>query len=68
MNKSKRNFALIGVAGYVAPSHLDAIKRNDGILLASVDPHDSVGILDSFFPNAAFFSEYERFDRFLDKQ
>lgn len=63
-----KNFALTGVAGYVAPRHLDAIKRTGSELLAAIDPHDSVGILDSFFPKAAFFSEYERFDRFLEKR
>ncbi len=62
------NFALTGVAGYIAPRHLKAIQAVDGNLLAVCDPHDSVGILDSYFPNAAFFREFERFDRHLEKR
>jgi len=61
------NFALTGVAGYIAPRHLKAIQAVDGHLLAVCDPHDSVGVLDSYFPNAAFFKEFERFDRHLEK-
>lgn len=61
------NFALIGAAGYVAPRHLQAIKANGGHLLAAIDPNDSVGILDSYFPDTAFFTEFERFDRHLEK-
>lgn len=61
------NFALTGVAGYIAPRHLKAIQAVDGNLLAACDPHDSVGVLDSYFPNAAFFKEFERFDRHLEK-
>jgi len=61
------NFALTGVAGFVAPRHLRAIKATGNRLVAALDPHDSVGILDSFFPEAAFFREFERFDRHLDK-
>lgn len=60
-------FALIGAAGYVAPRHLRAIRANGGTLVAALDPHDSVGILDSYFPEAAFFTEFERFDRHLEK-
>lgn len=59
----KNNFALIGAAGYIAPRHLKAIKENNQNLAAILDPNDSVGIIDSFFPEAAFFTEYERFDR-----
>lgn len=59
----KHNFALIGAAGYIAPRHLKAIKENEQNLAAILDPSDSVGIIDSYFPEAAFFSEYERFDR-----
>lgn len=59
----KQNFALIGAAGYIAPRHLKAIKDNGQNLAAILDPSDSVGIIDSYFPEAAFFSEYERFDR-----
>jgi UDP-N-acetyl-2-amino-2-deoxyglucuronate dehydrogenase len=61
------NFALTGVAGYIAPRHLKAMQSVDGNLLAACDPHDSVGLLDSYFPNAAFFKEFERFDRHLEK-
>ncbi|MEM7571995.1 MAG: Gfo/Idh/MocA family oxidoreductase [Bacteroidota bacterium] len=64
---SKKTFALIGAAGYVAPRHLAAIRELGHELVAAFDPSDSVGILDSYFPEAAFFTEFERFDRFLDK-
>ncbi|PHI20698.1 oxidoreductase [Lewinellaceae bacterium SD302] len=62
-----KKFALIGAAGYIAPRHLQAIKANGGELLAALDPNDSVGILDSYFPETAFFTEFERFDRHLEK-
>ena len=62
------NFSLIGAGGYVAPRHMQAIRDTGGILIAAYDPNDSVGILDSYFPNANFFTEFERFDRFIDKQ
>lgn len=62
-----KNFGLIGASGYIAPRHLKAIKETGNNLLASLDPFDSVGIMDSFFPDAAFFTEPERFDRHLDK-
>ena len=61
------NFALTGAAGYVAPRHLRAIRDTGHRLIAATDPHDSVGILDSYFPDAAFFTEFERFDRHLEK-
>ncbi|HJP60910.1 MAG TPA: Gfo/Idh/MocA family oxidoreductase [Gemmatimonadaceae bacterium] len=61
------NFAITGVAGYIAPRHLQAMKEVGGELVAAVDPHDSVGILDSYFPTAAFFTEFERFDRHVEK-
>ncbi len=61
------NFALIGAAGYIAPRHLKAIKETGNRLLAAYDPNDSVGVLDSYFPDADFFTEFERFDRHLDK-
>jgi UDP-N-acetyl-2-amino-2-deoxyglucuronate dehydrogenase len=61
------NFALIGVAGFVAPRHLKAIHDTGNRLIAAVDPNDSVGILDRFFPEARFFTEIERFDRLLEK-
>ena len=60
-------FALIGASGYIAPRHMAAIKECGGDLIASLDPNDSVGILDSFFPDAYFFIEFERFDRHIDK-
>ena len=63
-----KNFALTGVAGFVAPRHLKAIHETGNQLVAALDPHDSVGILDSWFPDAAFFQDHERFDRFLDKR
>ena len=62
-----KNFALTGVAGYIAPRHLQAIKDTGNNLAAAVDPHDSVGILDRYFPNASFFTEFERFDRHIEK-
>jgi UDP-N-acetyl-2-amino-2-deoxyglucuronate dehydrogenase len=61
-----KNFAITGVAGYVAPRHLKAIRDTGNRLVAACDPHDAVGILDSFFPDAAYFREYERFDRHLE--
>jgi UDP-N-acetyl-2-amino-2-deoxyglucuronate dehydrogenase len=62
-----KNFGLIGAAGYIAPRHLKAIKETGNNLLAALDPFDSVGIMDSYFPDAAFFTEPERYDRHLDK-
>lgn len=62
-----KNFALTGLAGYIAPRHLKAIKDTGNRLVAAVDPHDSVGIIDSYFPDASFFTEVERFDRHLEK-
>ncbi|MEM1042733.1 MAG: Gfo/Idh/MocA family oxidoreductase [Bacteroidota bacterium] len=62
-----KNFALTGVAGYIAPRHLKAIAETGNRLVAAVDPHDSVGILDQHFPQTAFFTEFERFDRHLEK-
>ncbi len=62
-----KNFALIGAAGYVAPKHLKAIKDTNNNLLAALDKFDSVGVLDSYFPKADFFVEFERFDRHLEK-
>ncbi len=61
------NFAITGVAGYIAPRHLKAIHETGNRLVAAVDPHDSVGILDQYFPQSAFFTEFERFDRHLEK-
>jgi len=62
-----KNFVLIGAGGYIAPRHMKAIKDTNNNLLAALDKHDSVGILDSYFPNADFFTEYERFDRHIEK-
>lgn len=62
-----KNFALIGAAGFIAPRHLKAIKDTGNTLLAALDKHDNVGIMDSYFPEADFFVEFERFDRHLDK-
>jgi UDP-N-acetyl-2-amino-2-deoxyglucuronate dehydrogenase len=65
--KKPLNFALIGAAGYIAPRHMKAIKDTGNNLIAALDPFDSVGVIDSYFPNADFFTEPERFDRHLDK-
>ena len=62
-----RNFAVIGAGGYIAPRHLSAIKANGSRVVAALDKTDSVGILDSFFPDAEFFTEFERFDRHVEK-
>ena len=61
-----KNFAMIGAAGYIAPRHMKAIKDTGNTLVAALDKNDSVGIIDSHFPNADFFVEYERFDRHID--
>lgn len=62
-----KNFVLVGAGGYIAPRHMKAIKDTNNNLLAALDKHDSVGILDSYFPNADFFIEFERFDRHIEK-
>ncbi len=62
-----KNFAITGVAGYIAPRHLQAIKDTGNQLVAAIDPNDSVGILDKYFPDVSFFTEFERFDRHLEK-
>jgi UDP-N-acetyl-2-amino-2-deoxyglucuronate dehydrogenase len=62
-----KRFALIGAAGFVAPRHMAAIRETGNILVAALDPSDSVGIIDSYFPYADFFTEFERFDRHIDK-
>ena len=62
-----KNFAITGVGGYVAPRHLKAIKDTGNRLVAAVDPSDSVGILDRYFTDVKFFTEFERFDRHIDK-
>jgi len=63
----KKRFALIGAAGYIAPRHMDAIKQLGHGLVAAYDPFDSVGVIDRYAPDAAFFTEFERFDRHLEK-
>jgi UDP-N-acetyl-2-amino-2-deoxyglucuronate dehydrogenase len=67
METVSKNFGLIGVAGYIAVRHLKAIKDTGNNLLASLDPFDSVGLIDSYFPQSDFFVEFERFDRHFDK-
>ncbi len=70
MHADKTNpyrFALIGAAGYIAPRHMRAIRDTGNDLVCALDPYDGVGIMDSYFPNADFFTEPERFDRHLDK-
>jgi UDP-N-acetyl-2-amino-2-deoxyglucuronate dehydrogenase len=62
-----KRFALIGAAGYIAPRHMKAIKDTGNELVAAYDPYDGVGIMDSHFPEAEFFTEFERFDRHIDK-
>jgi UDP-N-acetyl-2-amino-2-deoxyglucuronate dehydrogenase len=61
------NFALIGAAGFIAPRHMAAIQGTGNRLVAALDPSDSVGAIDSYFPDSAFFTEFERFDRHIDK-
>lgn len=61
------DFALIGAAGYVAPRHMKAIRESGGTLVAAFDPADSVGVIDEYFPDAWFFSEFERFDRHVNR-
>jgi len=63
----QKKFAIIGVGGYIAVRHLKAIKETGNVLLASLDPSDSVGVIDSYFPESHFFVEFERFDRHVDK-
>jgi len=62
-----KNFILIGAAGYIAPRHMKAIKETGNNLIAAYDPYDGVGIMDSHFPDAHFFTEFERFDRHVEK-
>ena len=61
-----KNFALIGASGYIAPRHMRAIKDTNNTLVAAYDPYDGIGIMDSYFPEAHFFTQIEIFDRFLD--
>jgi UDP-N-acetyl-2-amino-2-deoxyglucuronate dehydrogenase len=62
-----KNFALIGAAGYIAPRHMKAIKDTGNVLVAAYDKYDSIGIIDSYFPDTDFFVEFERFDRHIEK-
>ena len=62
-----KNFALIRAAGYIAPRHFKAIKDTNNVLIAALDKFDSVGIMDNYFPHADFFTEFERFDRHIEK-
>ena len=62
-----KNFILIGAAGYIAPRHMKAIKETGNNLIAAYDPYDGIGIMDSYFPQASFFTEFERFDRHVEK-
>jgi UDP-N-acetyl-2-amino-2-deoxyglucuronate dehydrogenase len=63
-----KKFALIGAVGYVAPRHMKAIQETGNDLVVAMDKNDSAGVIDSYFPDARFFTEFERFDRFLEKQ
>ena len=67
VQQSGRKFALIGAAGFVAPRHMRAIRDTGNELVAALDKSDSVGIIDSYFPDTAFFTEFERFDRHVEK-
>lgn len=64
---NSKNFALIGAAGYIAPRHMKAIAETGHQLAVAMDPNDSVGVIDSYFPDATFFTEFERFDRHAEK-
>ena len=67
MSGDIKKFALTGAAGYIAPRHMKAIKDTGNDLVAALDPYDGIGIMDSNFPEASFFTEFERFDRHIDK-
>ena len=62
-----KTYALIGAAGYIAPRHMRAIADIGGKLVVAYDPNNFVGVMDSYFPDAYFFTEFERFDRHVDK-
>ena len=64
---NKKRFGLIGASGYIAPRHMQAITETNSELVCALDPYDGIGIMDSHFPQASFFTEFERFDRFVDK-
>ena len=61
-----KNFALIGAAGYIAPRHMKAVADTGNRLVTAFDPNDSIGVIDGYAPDAAFFTEFERFDRYID--
>lgn len=61
-----KNFAIIGASGYIAPRHMKAVVDTGNRLVAAYDPNDSIGVIDGYAPEAAFFTEFERFDRFVD--
>ncbi|MHC5083500.1 MAG: Gfo/Idh/MocA family oxidoreductase, partial [Planctomycetota bacterium] len=67
MTQKAKTFALIGACGYIAPRHLRAIKETGNVLVAALDKSDSAGVMDAYFPEASFFTEFERFDRHLEK-
>ena len=62
-----KNFVIVGAAGFIAPRHMKAIKETNNNLIAAMDPSDNVGILDTYFPNAEFFTDFSRLDRYLSK-
>lgn len=64
---TKKNFALMGASGYIAPRHMKAIKETNNELVAAYDPYDGIGIIDSYFPNAYFFTEFELFYNFINE-
>lgn len=64
---NSKNFALIGASGYIAPRHMKAIKETGNDLVVALDPYDGIGIMDSNFPQADFFTEFERFGSFIDQ-
>ena len=66
MNDTVKNFALIGAAGYIAPRHMKAIRETGNNLIAAFDPYDGIGVMDSYFPEAEFFTELERFEDFIE--
>ncbi len=66
-NKQMKNFVLLGAAGYIAPRHMKAIQDTGNRLVAALDKNDNVGVIDKYFPEAAFFTEFERFDRHVNK-
>mgnify|MGYP001007736645 FL=1 len=66
MTQKSLNFGLIGAGGYIAPRHMKAIKETGNNLVAALDRYDGVGIMDSFFPAAEFFTEPEQFDQYMD--